>query len=43
MLDNLAPGITPEQEAVKRWELEQQFYEEFRKYVDKRQREESGA
>ena len=33
----------PEQEAAKRRELEQQLYEVFRKYADKRQKEEAGA
>ena len=32
-----------EQEAAKRRELEQQLYEVFRKYADKRQSEEAGA
>ena len=36
-LENLSPVFTPEQEAVKRRELEQQLYEVFRKYADKRQ------
>ena len=31
------------QEAAKRRELEQQLYEVFRKYADKRQSEEAGA
>ena len=35
--------FTPEQEAAKRRELEQQLYEVFRKYADKRQSEEAGA
>ena len=34
---------TPEQEAAKRRELEQQLYEVFRKYADRRQNEEAGA
>ena len=42
-LENLSPVFTPEQEAVKRRELEQQLYEVFRKYADKRQKEEAGA
>ena len=42
-LENLSPVFTPEQEAAKRRELEQQLYEVFRKYADKRQREEAGA
>ena len=36
-LENLSPVFTPEQEAAKRRELEQQLYEVFRKYADKRQ------
>ena len=39
-LENLSPVFTPEQEATKRRELEQQLYEVFRKYADKRQKEE---
>ena len=35
-LENLSPVFTPEQEAAKRRELEQQLYEVFRKYADKR-------
>ena len=42
-LENLSPVFTPEQEAVKRRELEQQLYEVFRKYADKRQKEEAGG
>ena len=42
-LENLFPVFTPEQEATKRRELEQQLYEVFRKYADKRQKEEAGA
>ena len=42
-LENLSPVFTPEQEAAKRRELEQQLYELFRKYADKRQSEEVGA
>ena len=42
-LENLSPVFTPEQEAAKRRELEQQLYEVFRKYADKRQSEEVGA
>ena len=38
-LENLSPVFTPEQEAAKRRELEQQLYEVFRKYADKRQSE----
>ena len=38
-LENLSPVFTPEQEAAKRRELEQQLYEVFRKYADKRQKE----
>ena len=40
-LENLSPVFTPEQEAAKRRELEQQLYEVFRKYADKRQKEEA--
>ena len=39
----ITPVFTPEQEAAKRRELEQQLYEVFRKYADKRQSEEAGA
>ena len=42
-LENLSPGFTPEQEAAKRRELEQQLYEVFRKYADRRQNEEARA
>ena len=42
-LETRAPVFTPEQEATKRRELEQQRYEVFRKYADKRQKEEAGA
>ena len=42
-LENLSPVFTPEQEAAKRRDLEQQLYEVFRKYADKRQSEEAGA
>ncbi|GAA6508826.1 hypothetical protein K360107B91_19940 [Enterocloster bolteae] len=42
-LENLSPVFTPEQEAAKRRELEQQLYDVFRKYTDKRQAEEAGA
>ena len=42
-LENLSPVFTPEQEAAKRRELEQQLYDVFRKYADKRQKEEAGA
>ena len=42
-LENLSPVFTPEQEAVKRRELEQQLYEVFRKYAEKRRAEEAGA
>ena len=42
-LENLSPVFTPEQEAAKRRELEQQLDEVFRKSADKRQREEAGA
>ena len=41
-LENLSPVFTPEQE-TKRRELEQQLYEVFRKYADKRQSVEAGA
>ena len=41
-LENLTPILTPEQEAAKRRELEQQLYEVFRKYADKRRAEEAG-
>ena len=34
-LENLSPVFTPEQEAAKRRELEQQLYEVFRKRVRK--------
>lgn len=42
-LENLSPVFTPEQEAAKRRELEQQLYDVFRKYADKRRTEEAGA
>lgn len=42
-LENRSPVFTPEQEAAKRRELEQQLYEVFRKYADKRQNESAGA
>ena len=42
-LENLSPVFTPEHEVAKRRELEQQLYEVFRKYADKRQKEEAGA
>ncbi|WP_320952280.1 hypothetical protein [Hungatella effluvii] len=42
-LENLTPILPPAQEAVKRRELEQQLYEVFRKYADKRRAEEAGA
>ena len=42
-LENLSPVFTPEQEAAKRRELEQQLYEVFRKYADRRQNEEARA
>ena len=41
--ENLSPVFTPEQEAAKRRELEQQLYEVFRKYADRRQNEEARA
>ena len=40
-LENLSPVCTPEQEAAKRRELEQQLYDVFRKYADKRRSEEA--
>ena len=42
-LENLSPVFTPEQEAAKRRELEQQLYDVFRKYAEKRRNEEAGA
>ena len=42
-LENLSPIFTPEQEAEKRRELEQQLYEVFRKYADKRRSKETGV
>ena len=42
-LENLSPVFTPEQETVKRRELEQQLYDVFRKYADKRRAEETGS
>ena len=42
-LENLSSVFTPEQEAVKRRELEQQLYDVFCKYADKRWNEEAGA
>ena len=42
-LEKLCPVFTPEQEAAKRRELEQQLYEVFRKYADKRESEEAGT
>lgn len=41
-LENFTPVFTPEQEAAKRRELEQQLYDVFRKYADKRRAEEAG-
>lgn len=38
-LENLSPVLSPEQEAARRRELEQQLYEVFRKYAEKRQTE----
>jgi len=35
-LENLTPILTPKQEAAKRRELEQQLYDVFRKYADRR-------
>lgn len=40
-LENLSPVFTPEQEAANRRELEQQLYDVFRKYADKRRAEET--
>lgn len=40
-LENITPILTPEQEVVKR--REQQLYEGFCKYADKRRAEEVGA
>ena len=40
-LENLSPIFTPEQEAAKRREPEQQLYDVFRKYADKRRSEEA--
>jgi len=37
-LESLSPVFTPEQEAAKRRELEQQLYEVFCKYTDNHQR-----
>ena len=42
-LETLSPVFTPEQEAATRRELEQQLYEVFRKYADKRESEEAGT
>ena len=42
-LENLSPVLTPEQEAVKRRELEQRLYEVFRKYAHHRQTEEPAS
>ena len=42
-LENLSPVFTPEQEAAKRRELEQQLYDVFRKYADNRESEEAGT
>ncbi|MDY3232630.1 MAG: hypothetical protein SOX46_13820 [Clostridiaceae bacterium] len=42
-LENLSPVFTPEQEAATRRELEQQLYDVFRKYADKRRAEETGS
>ena len=39
-LENLTPILTPEQEAMKRRELEQRLYEVFRKYASHQQAEE---
>lgn len=43
MLENLSPVFTPEQEAAKRLELEQQLYEVFHKYTDKQKDEKASA
>ncbi len=42
-LENLSPAFTPEQEAAKRRELEQQLYNVFYKYADKQWNAEAGA
>lgn len=42
IVENLSPILTPEQEAAKRRELEQQLYDVFRKYADKRRAQEAG-
>ena len=43
-LENLSPPVfTPEQEATKRRELEQQLYEVSANMHDKRKKEEAGA
>ena len=42
-LENLSPVFTTEQEAATRRELEQQLYDVFRKYADKRRAEETGS
>lgn len=38
-LENLSPVLSPAQEAARRRELEQQLYEVFRKYAEKRRTE----
>ena len=40
-MENLTPVFTPEQEVKVRRELEQQLYEIFRKYAEKRRAEEN--
>ena len=42
VVENLSLILTPEQEAAKRRELEQQLYDVFRKYADKRRMQEAG-
>ena len=42
-LETLSPVFTPEQEAANRQELEQQLYDVFHRYADKRRKEEAGA
>lgn len=43
ILKNRTPIFTPEQEAAKRRELEQQLYDVFIKYAGKRRREDGAA
>ena len=40
-LETRSPIVPPEQEAAQRRELEQQLYDVFRKYADKRRSEEA--